>query len=246
MGIIEEQEPILIRYTFTMEDGFKEVFNIRIDPVTLGLVAQRPKVLPEWTELSFHKCHHCPLIKETHCPLATSLVHIVKRFNRLISYDKIHLDVETKERFISQFTTAQKGISALMGLVIASSGCPHTWFLRPMARYHLPLASREETIYRATSMYLMAQYFLHKHGRPVDLDFKGLSKLYQNLEDVNLSVAERLNVASKTDSTINALILLDVYNKTLPIAIESSLEQLEYLFEFFINKKDSDILNATG
>ncbi len=237
MEVIDKNEPILIRYTFTMEDGFKEVFNIRLDPVTLDLIAQHPKVLPEWTELSFHKCPHCPLEKEKHCPLATSLVNIVKRFNRLISYERIHLDVETKERFISQHTTAQKGISALMGLVFASSGCPHTWFLRPMARYHLPLASREETIYRATSMYLLAQYFMNKHKKPVDLDFEGLTKLYKNLEDVSLSVAERLNVASKTDSTINALILLDVYNKTLPMAIDTSLEQLEYLFDFYINKK---------
>jgi len=233
-------EPIAVRYTFTMNNGSHEIFNIKLDPETLDSIDNSPKTLPEWTKLEFHKCAHCPVQKEPYCPLAVSLVNIVNRFNRLISYDKIHLDVETKERFISQNTTAQKGISALMGLVIASSGCPHTDFLKPMARFHLPLASREETIYRATCMYMLAQYFRHKEGSSGDFDFKGLIKLYRNLEDVNIAIAERLNYASKSDSTVNALILLDIFNKTLPMAIDTSLEQLKYLFKAYLNKNDTE------
>ena len=98
----------------------------------------------------------------------------------------------TTERKISQMTTAQKGISALMGLIIPSSGCPHTTFFRPMARYHLPLANREETIYRATSMYLLAQYFLNKDNKPIDIELKGLVQIYKNMELVNITMAERL------------------------------------------------------
>ncbi len=234
---------ISIRYTFTMNDGTHEVFNIKLDPHTLLLVAERPKVLPEWTCLDFHKCSICTLQNETHCPLAVSLVHIVKRFNHIISYDKIHMDVETRERFISQHTTAQKGISSLMGLVVAASGCPHTAFLKSMARFHLPLASREETVFRAASMYMLAQYFLHKEEKPVDFELQGLVKLYRNLEDINLSIADRLSVASKSDSTINALILLDVYNKVLPMAIDRSLDQLRNLFQdFLVDNQFSELL----
>ncbi|HPG38922.1 MAG TPA: hypothetical protein PLP19_08705 [bacterium] len=238
------EELISIRYTFTMNDGTHEVFNIKLDPQTLLLVADKPKELPEWTTLNFHKCTICPLQNETYCPLAISLVHIVKRFNRIISYDKIHMDVETRERFISQHTTAQKGISSLMGLVIAASGCPHTAFLKSMARFHLPLASRDETVFRAASMYMLAQYFLHKDNKPVDFELQGLVRLYRNLEDVNLSIAERLNVASKSDSTINALILLDVYNKIMPMAIGNSLDQLRNLFEDYISNNNFNELLA--
>jgi len=233
-------EPIAVRYTFTMNDGSHEIFNIKLDHETLDSIDNSPKTLPEWTKLEFHKCAHCPKQNEPYCPLAVSLVNIVNRFNRLISYDKIHLDVETKERFISQNTTAQKGISALMGLVIASSGCPHTDFLKPMARFHLPLASRDETVYRATCMYMLAQYFCHKEGSSGDFDFKGLIKLYRNLENVNMAIAERLNYASKSDSTVNALILLDIFNKTLPMAIDTSLEQLKYLFKAYLNKNKAE------
>ena len=130
-------------------------------------------------------------------------------------------------------TTAQKGISALMGLIIPSSGCPHTTFFRPMARYHLPLANREETIYRATSMYLLAQYFLNKDNKPIDIELKGLVQIYKNMELVNITMAERLRAISETDSTINALVLLDTYTKTIPRAIKDSLEQLRYLFTPF-------------
>ncbi|MBN2414177.1 hypothetical protein JXQ31_21055 [candidate division KSB1 bacterium] len=233
-------EPVTVKYTFTMNDGSYEIFNIKLDPDTLDSIGDTPDVLPEWTKLEFHKCPHCPLIKKTYCPLAVSLISIVNKFNRLISYDKIHLDVETKERFISQNTTAQKGISALMGLVIASSGCPHTNFLKPMARFHLPLASREETMYRATSMYMLGQYFLSKNGQPVDFEFKGLIMRYRKLEEVNIAIAERLNIASKSDSAVNALILLDIYNKTLPMAIDSSLEQLRYLYRAFFPEKSPE------
>jgi hypothetical protein len=38
--------------------------------------------------------------------------------------------------------------------------------VKPMARFHLPLASEEETIYRATTMYLLAQYFLREVRSP--------------------------------------------------------------------------------
>ena len=37
---------------------------------------------------------------------------------------------------------------------MALSGCPVLEQLKPMARFHLPFASVEETIYRAASMYL--------------------------------------------------------------------------------------------
>ena len=45
-----------------------------------------------------------------------------------------------------------------------------------MAQFHLPLANDSETIYRAASMYLLAQYFLKREGRDADLEIEGLKK----------------------------------------------------------------------
>ena len=159
-------ENVAIRYCFILPDGSEEVFNLQLDAQTLDLVGNILEPLPAWTILRFHQCPNCPFTADTHphCPLAVNLVNVVNHFDRLLSYKEIHVDVMTGERSVSQDTTVQEGVSSLMGLVIATSGCPHTAFFKPMARFHLPFSSEEETMYRATSMYLLAQYFLKKYG----------------------------------------------------------------------------------
>ncbi len=229
-------QTLTIKYIFTLSDNSKQVFNLRLDSQNLYLIENTPEILPPWTKLGFHQCPNCPLTTNTHlyCPMATNLVYIVKRLECLISYDEIHVDVITEERVISQDTTAQRGICSLMGLISATCGCPHTAFFRPMARFHLPFATEEETIYRSTSMYLLAQYFLKKDDQTVDLEFKKLSKIYNNIQIVNTAIAERLRAATETDSAVNAVILLDMYAQTLPCVIEESLDEIRYLFSPFI------------
>ena len=103
-------------------------------------------------------------------------------------------------------------------------------FFKPMARFHLPLASAEETIYRATSMYLLAQYFLKKEGQEVDLDLAGLKEIYSNIRIINETMARRLRAISEKDVALNSLVILDVFAQTLPFVIEESLKEVRYLF----------------
>jgi hypothetical protein len=229
-----------IKYYFTLPEGVREVFNLQFDAQELELVGSVQDVLPPWTKLDFHQCPNCPLMPDTHphCPLAAQLVDIVQRFEGLVSYSEIQVDVMTAERFITQETTVQRGMSSLMGLVMATSGCPHMAFFKPMARFHLPFASAEETVYRATSMYLLAQYFLHKEGHQADLDLTGLREIYNNIEIVNVAVAKRLRTATEADSAINAIILLDIYTKAIPVVIEESLEEIRYLFAPFFREAE--------
>ena len=223
---------ITIKYYFTLPEGVREAFDVQFDAQTLELVDTILDDIPAWTQLDFHQCPNCPLTLDTHplCPLAAHLVTIVERCESLFSYSAIQVDVMTTERFITQETTVQRGMSSLMGLVMATSGCPHMAFFKPMARFHLPFASAEETVYRATSMYLLAQYFLHKEGRHADLDLTGLEQIYQNIEVVNVAVAKRLRAATEADSAVNAIILLDIYTKAIPVVIEESLEEIRYLY----------------
>jgi hypothetical protein len=225
-----------IQYRITLPDGKVEVFDLNFDSQTIDLLNNIPEKLPEWTNLEFEQCSHCPLKpdKSPHCPLAANLVNIINHFDGLMSYQNLQLEVVTTNRTISKKTTAQDALSAMMGLVIPATGCPHTAYFKPMARFHLPLAGADETIYRATSMYLLAQYFLKKQGKVPDLDFKGLKKIYQNMQILNASIAERLRAASKTDSSVNALVLLDMFTMVLPIAIEESLEEIGYLFKPYL------------
>lgn len=207
-----------------------------LDVKTLNLIDDTLENLSSWTNLDFHQCPNCLLTIKNHqnCPVASHLVNLMKFCKRLLSYDLIHVDIVTPERIISKDTTAQKGISSLLGLIMATSGCPHTSFFKPMARFHLPFATEEETVYRATSMYLLAQYFLRKQGQKADLELEGLSKIYYNIQIMNNAMAERLRAINDKDSAINALILLDIFAKTLPDAIEDSLNEIRYLFKPYL------------
>lgn len=144
---------------------------------------------------------------------------------KLLSYHEIRLEIVSAERVVSAKTTGQRAISSLMGLIMSTSGCLHTVLFRPMARFHLPLASEEEAL---------AQYFRHKQGDAADWDLEGLTRIYKDTHMVNLAMAECLRAVSTYDSSVNALIVLDVFAQSFPYAIEESLEEIRYLFKSFL------------
>jgi hypothetical protein len=233
---------IEIRYCFILAQDRQEVFELRLDARSLELINKPVEKLPDWARLEFHQCPHCPLQSVDHpfCPVAVSLVDVVNRFDRVISYDEVDLEVTTVERRVSQRTTAQRGISSLLGILFPTSGCPHTAFFKPMVRFHLPLATKEDTVFRVTGMYLIAQFFLKQEGNAVDFDLAGLRTLYDHMHQVNKHITERLRSASITDSSINAVILLDMFTHAVPIVIEDQLEKIRdwfspYLSDFYKN-----------
>src|SRR3972149_5733901 len=114
-----------IQYRFRLNDDREEVIELHVDPVTLQVADHRASELPDWTRLEFHQCPHCPLRadRESRCPAAASLADVVHRFENLVSYDEVELEVTTAERRISQRAPAQRAISSLLGLLLATSGC---------------------------------------------------------------------------------------------------------------------------
>ncbi len=228
--------PVDIHYTFKLPDGSKETFSLRLDPDRLTLPLRQEDTLPDWCRLSFHQCPNCRDMEgEKWCPAAARLSKIVRRFSALLSYEEIQLKVVTAEREIYQQTTIQRAIASYMGLVMAASGCPHTAFLRPMARFHLPLANDRETMYRAFSMYALAQFFIAKENETIDMEFQGLKKAYEDLATVNKSMIKRLRAASEKDSSVNALVNLDLHARIIPLVFEESLEELRTLYAAYLN-----------
>jgi len=234
MAIIE------IRYCFKFDKTKAEFFNLRLDSHKLELIHKPNQNCPDWAKLEFHQCSHCSLNIGTHpnCPVAVSLYHIIERFNDVFSYDKIDLEVITDERKVSQRTTVQEGMSSLLGLLFATSGCPHTNFLKPMARFHLPLATVEETIFRVTGMYLLGQYFLQKEGKDSDFMLEGLKQNYNNLQLINTKIAERIRRVIQTDSSLNAICSLDIFANSIMFLMEDSLDDIRCLYDSYFSGYD--------
>jgi len=189
----------------------------------------------EWTRLNFHKCSHCPLNREDFpfCPLASAIDSIIARIHNFMSYDDVHARVEYKNRTVSADVTVQRALSSLLGLIIPASGCPHTVYLRPMSRYHLPFADTEETIYRATTMFLLAQYFIHKKSGCIPTDFSRLERIYNNVHIVNTQICKRLRKFCEKDSPLNAITILDMLTMSMHSALKHDLNKLESYFSAF-------------
>ncbi len=225
-----------IEYIFTLPDGSREVFLFQLDPDTLELTTPQSVFMPAWTELGDHRCANCPLNPATHerCPLAASLVPVVHRLGGLLSWDLVRIEVINAERTISQQTSAQRAIGSMLGLINSVSGCPHLAYFRPMARFHLPLASREETIYRATSMYLLAQYFRAHAGQSPDPELHGLQEIYHNVQIVNAGMVQRLRHATESDYMVNAVVFLDLYAVAVQQTITESLDEIRHWFDCYL------------
>ncbi len=224
-------EDLRFHYKLGFKDGKVLLFDIDIHAG--DFIAPSLESPPFWTALDYCQCENCPLsLKDTsHCPVSVNLIPLIELCSALVSYEDVQFEVTTRERTVSGDTSLQRALSSMMGLIMATSPCPHTEYLKPMAQFHLPLASPEETIYRTTSMFLLAQYFLHKQGKDASFDLKKLTEINQNLQIVNRALARRFKAAISEDATLNAIILLNLLSQSVTWSIEDGLEHLRYLFK---------------
>jgi Domain of unknown function (DUF6901) len=228
-----------ITYEFTLADNSEEIFELVFDAQTVELIIDHPVPPPAWTELPHHRCPPCPLKLETHphCPVALNLATAISRLDRLMSFDRVFVKVISTERRVVQHTSAQEGISSLMGLLIAGSSCPLTHFFKPMARFHLPFANKDETLWRAAATFLLARYFAEEGLKKSDINLNGLINIYYDVARLNDYIVERVRSATSKDSAVNALVHLDVFAKFLTPPLEDSLNQIKYIFAPFLNQK---------
>src|SRR6266404_3123650 len=229
-----------IRYRFDLPDGSKKHVHLNFAAADFRLSNPTPSDPPFWTELKFSQCANCPLstAEYAHCPAALHMAPAVESLKALVSFDVVGVTVTQAERTVHVETTAQQAMSSVLGLIMATSGCPWTDRLRPMARFHLPFASEAETVYRSIGMFLLARAIA---GSDEPQGFAALEELYQNLHVVNRDMSRRLGAAARTDPARNAMALLDAYTTLLPEALERSLDELSPLFDAWKTKKNPAI-----
>ena len=209
-------------YLFRLESGVEHRFDVEFD---------RPPVggdLPAWTRLETDKCPHCPLpdAPGAHCPAAADLVPLVERFSALSSIDQIDVLVVTPQYEARKRTDTQTALSALMGLILATSACPILGRMRPLAHMHMPFGTATEMVYRIVSMHLLSCFL---RGESVTLD--GLDGFFSDIDRLNHAFFGRLNRAVQRDASINALVALHSRSMLASMSITPEMENIRTWFQ---------------
>ena len=220
-------------YQIELEDGQRTRFDIQLDPATLTMRPASPEPYPAWTQLSYKQCQCCPLSpqKTLYCPIAVNITELVDRFKDILSHKNCLVVCETMDRTYSKKTSAMDGLTSVFGIVMATSNCPVMNFLKPMARFHLPFSSVEETTARSTSLFLLGQYFQYKKGQVNSFDFDQLEKSYARVQLVNEGLLGRIQSLGNRDADKNAIITLHSLSQFLSMEMDFSLNTIAHLFE---------------
>jgi hypothetical protein len=220
-------------YKIELEESQCANFHIKLDPLTLTMMPASPGPYPQWTQLLYKTCKCCLLSPETHqyCPIAVNILELVDRFKDILSHKNCMVICETANRTYSKRTSAMEGLTSVFGIVMATSNCPVMNFLKPMARFHLPFSSVEETTVRSTSLFLLSQYFAHKKDRVKVFDFEKLEKSYARVQLVNEGLLDRIRSLGKRDADKNAIITLHSISQFLSMEMDFSLTSISHLFE---------------
>lgn len=224
--------PIRYEYCFTFPYGKVKQFTIEIDHNTLLLIP-RADNFAEWTRLSCNQCSCCPLSHEEnrYCPIAVNISELVAAFTDTASYESCHVSCTTAERVIAKDTIVQEGLSSIMGIIMATSGCPVMDILKPMARFHLPFATVDESMFRSISVYLLRQYFIYLDSGSSDFHLENVKSYYSKIEVVNSGILERIRKASKKDADRNAIVILNCLAQILYLELDDNLQSLQYIFK---------------
>ncbi|MBU0475297.1 MAG: hypothetical protein KKF62_14185 [Bacteroidetes bacterium] len=226
---MEEIQPEQIKfiYKFNFKEQITVSFEIKINYQTLLIENNITHSDKEWTKLKNFKCPNCPLDEKENefCPLAINLEGVLHFFNELPSYKEATVSVETNERITYKETTVQIGVGSLLGIIMASSGCPVIGVLRPLVRFHLPFASLEETEYRVFSTYIFAQYFKFITGGDPDWDLSKLKASYEKIQVVNRNIVTKLSDVELNDTSRNAVVTLSSFAEYIIF----NLEDKEYI-----------------
>lgn len=218
----------IISYYFRLASGNEHRFDVDFErPAASG-------PLPDWTLLETDKCDNCPLASGpgVRCPAAADLVPVIERFSALASVDNIDVRVVNAQYESRKHTDTQTALSALMGLILATSGCPILSRMRPLAHTHLPFSSDTEMVYRIAAMHLFDCFL---SGKTPDLN--GLGDFFADIDKLNKAFAQRIKRATQRDASINALVVLHARSMLASLSIDDRLDEIRGWFQHRLTDK---------
>lgn len=157
------------------------------------------------------------------CQAEKAITPVVAAVDDLLSTDSIRTEVRQEGRTVSLESPAPRALASLLGLLMASSGCPRLQPFRAMALFHQPFATAEENAVRAAGFWLMRHWARnHAASEP----FAELQALWEDLEDVNRHVSTKLLAHSQSDVASNGVAYLDVLAKMGTLGLDTVLDTL--------------------
>jgi hypothetical protein len=208
-------------YEFFFENGRKETFTLSLNDETLLLDPLPVESEEEWMALDFNRCSVCTLdpSHHKHCPVAHNLSHVLSHFRNDISHETVTTRVTFSERITEKNGPLEACVSSLMGLIMATSGCPVLDVLRPMAYTHLPFSNEKETTFRAVCAYLTAQAIRKSQGLDPEWDINNVAGIYTGISKLNADFTERMRSLNSQDAILNAVITLDIFAQLSSFAL---------------------------
>lgn len=214
----------IIRYEFEWQ-GQKLAFDVDTQPHDLDEIVDGA----EWTRLGNNQCACCPL-KESDCefcPAASRVDRLLETFKDKHSIERVKVTVHTSSRSYFAEVDMQVGLNSLLGLLMATSGCPVLSQLGAMANLHVPFCSLSETLHRTVGSYLTQQYFIQKKGGEPDWELTGLKDLYGQLEGLNQDFSRRIQGFVSSDALSNAVIMFFATSVVVSTSLDKQLERYE-------------------
>jgi hypothetical protein len=223
---------ISISYLFDFGNNQVKTFETLLNASTLSLVLPESYEIPSWAKA--FRCSQCS--RETAnshcCSICINISHMIEEFKTFDSVTPCTISVYTKERNYTLKSDVQRGLSSLLGLYMATSDCPFLGFLRPMARFHLPFASVEETIFRSTGSYLIGQYFKAKKSNQADFDLRRLPATYSKVSKINHDIIRHLHENYYAhDAYANSLVILDNFAQMISAYLPEELDEFASFYE---------------
>ncbi len=224
-----KRKTIKFTYIFEFKDVPNIFYDLLIDPVRLRLIKDLIDNPPRWTKLNYKKCRCCSLEENQnpYCPIALNLVDLIETFKNVSSYRDCKVTCVTAERAFSKDTSAMEGLTSIFGVIMATSDCPVMSFFRPMARFHLPFSTIEETMVRVTSLYMLQRHLMARAGVKVDPgDLRPLEAQYKKVEQVNQGLLDRITGQARLDADKNAIVTLHSLAQFLSMEFDYNLDFL--------------------
>ncbi|HHT9110243.1 MAG TPA: DUF6901 family protein [Candidatus Brocadiaceae bacterium] len=225
-----------ITYTIQLKGGKEYTLEVDLDRSN-HIELSNSETHAFWTKLDYNQCANCPLqaTKRKYCPVALDIEEIAGKFKDVISIERADVWVRTKDRSFFKNCDVQEALKSLFGLIMASGSCPVLSRLKPLACFHLPFATIEETIQHLVGIYLIKQHLIYREGETApDWDLKGVEELYQQLETVNIHLMNRLRDASNKDANLNALYLFVTLTTLIATDIHEMIGEINPILRKFL------------